>query len=232
MTDQPASNPQERPAGPVEGSPPGEPTPAAPAQPAQPAPQQAAGAPAPADAPQPQAPAPAEQPTQAAQAVEPAGQEAPQSAGEAPAPPASSESAGPGTLLPGIGPKEYVWGTGRRKTAVARVRIRPGSGKFLINKREVEDYFKSDRDRQVARSPLETAGLVTTFDVWANVSGGGPTGQADAVKLGLARALAKAVPEVTATLREKGLLTRDARIKERKKYGRRGARRGMQWAKR
>jgi len=96
----------------------------------------------------------------------------------------------------------------------------------------VEDYFKSDRDRQVARSPLETAGLVTAFDVWANVNGGGPTGQADAVKLGLARALAKAVPEVTATLREKGLLTRDARIKERKKYGRRGARRGMQWAKR
>ena len=232
MTDQPASNPQERPAGPVEGSPPGEPTPAAPAQPAQPASQQAAGAAAPADAPQPQAPAPAEQPTQAAQAVEPAGQGAPQSAGEVPAPPASSESAGPSSLLPGIGPKEYVWGTGRRKTAVARVRIRPGSGKFLINKREVEDYFKSDRDRQVARSPLETAGLVTTFDVWANVSGGGPTGQADAVKLGLARALAKAVPEITVTLREKGLLTRDARIKERKKYGRRGARRGMQWAKR
>ena len=97
---------------------------------------------------------------------------------------------------------------------------------------EVDAYFKSDRDRQHARSPLQAAGMVTSYDIWANVSGGGTTGQADAVKLGLARALAKAVPEVSGALREKGLMTRDSRMKERKKYGRRGARRSFQFSKR
>jgi len=88
------------------------------------------------------------------------------------------------------------------------------------------------RDQAAARSPLETAKLTGKYDVWANVRGGGSTGQADAVMLGLARALVKAAPDVEGVLRDHGLLTRDARSKERKKYGRRGARRGLQWAKR
>ncbi len=128
--------------------------------------------------------------------------------------------------------KTYIWGTGRRKKAVARVRIRSGEGKILINKRPLEEYFKADRDRQAALSPLDTAQLASKYDVWANVNGGGPTGQADAVMLGLARALMKAAPEVTEALREKGLLTRDARMKERKKYGQKGARKRFQFSKR
>ena len=126
----------------------------------------------------------------------------------------------------------YIWGTGRRKKAIARVRIRPGSGKILINKRELAHYFPSPRDQEAVNAPLAAAEMTGRYDVWANVRGGGPTGQADAVKLGLARALVQAEPHVDGTLREHGLLTRDARIKERKKYGRRGARRGLQWAKR
>lgn len=129
-------------------------------------------------------------------------------------------------------PKTYIWGTGRRKTAVARVRIRPGTGKILINKRTVEDYFPSLRDQLAVRSPLERTNLMGKYDVWANVRGGGLTGQADAIKLGLARALAKALPELTETLRKEGLLTRDPRMKERKKYGQKGARKRFQFSKR
>ena len=93
-------------------------------------------------------------------------------------------------------------------------------------------YFRSDRDRLTVRSPLETAQTVNRYDIWANVRGGGTTGQADAVMLGLARALAKDAPDVGQSLRDKGHMTRDSRIKERKKYGRRGARRGFQFSKR
>ena len=145
---------------------------------------------------------------------------------ETPAEPVTTEAPASGAI------KTYVWGTGRRKKAVARVRIRSGEGKILINKRPLEEYFKSDRDRQAAQSPLATAQLANKYDVWANVNGGGPTGQADAVMLGLARALIKAAPEVTESLREKGLLTRDARMKERKKYGQKGARKRFQFSKR
>ncbi len=126
----------------------------------------------------------------------------------------------------------YIWGTGRRKSAVARVRIRQGSGKILINKRPVDEYFREPRDRQAVSEPLEAAHLTTGYDVWVNVTGGGPTGQADAVKLGLARALVKAMPELAGTLRDKGLLTRDPRMKERKKYGQKGARKRFQFSKR
>jgi len=126
----------------------------------------------------------------------------------------------------------FIWGTGRRKSAVARVRIRRGSGKFLINKHSVEEYFRRERDQQAALAPLATAKLVSNYDVWVNVHGGGTTGQADAVMLGLARALIKAVPEVGSALRDKGLLTRDARIVERKKYGQKGARKRFQFSKR
>ncbi|MDP6634251.1 MAG: 30S ribosomal protein S9 [Phycisphaerae bacterium] len=125
-----------------------------------------------------------------------------------------------------------MFGTGRRKKAVARVRIRPGTGKILINKRDIESFFVHEKDRTAAVSPLQTTGMTNSLDVWVNVRGGGSTGQADAVKLGLARAIAKAIPDAEHTLRDSNLMTRDARIKERKKYGQRGARRRFQFSKR
>ena len=126
----------------------------------------------------------------------------------------------------------YIWGTGRRKKAVARVRIRPGSGKILVNKREMGQFFVHDKDRNAVLAPLNSINMLKSWDVWANVSGGGSTGQAGAVKLGLARALVRALPDAEAILRDDGLMTRDARIKERKKYGQRGARRRFQFSKR
>ncbi len=126
----------------------------------------------------------------------------------------------------------YIWGTGRRKTAVARVRMRPGTGNMEINKRPLEEYFTEDKDRLSALSPLKAAQMVKSWDVWVNVRGGGFTGQAGAVKLGLARALVKVIPELHATLKDQGLMTRDSRISERKKYGKKGARKSFQWTKR
>jgi small subunit ribosomal protein S9 len=148
-------------------------------------------------------------------------------AGEAAAPKAAPQPAPAGKVR---GP--YVWGTGRRKSAVARVRIRPGGGAIQINKRPMEEFFRSERDRNIVRSPLEAAKLAASYDVWVNVNGGGTTGQADAVMLGLARALIKAVPESSAALRNQGLLTRDARARERKKPGQPGARKRFQFSKR
>ena len=112
------------------------------------------------------------------------------------------------------------------------MRIKPGSGNFLINKRAVEEFFRKLQDRQSATAPLEAAEMVTSWDIWANVRGGGTTGQAGAVRMGLARAIAKAVPELEHDLRKKGLLTRDARMTERKKYGQPGARKRFQFSKR
>ncbi|KKN79909.1 hypothetical protein LCGC14_0335380 [marine sediment metagenome] len=126
----------------------------------------------------------------------------------------------------------YIWGTGRRKRAVARVRIRPGSGKILINKREPAAYFPALRDQNAIVAPLEAAEMMASWDMWVNVGGGGTTGQADAVSLGLARALSKAMPELESTFRHLGLLTRDARQVERKKYGQPGARKRFQFSKR
>ncbi len=126
----------------------------------------------------------------------------------------------------------YIWGTGRRKRAVARVRIRPGSGKILINKREVAEFFPAPTDQRSVVAPLQTVNMLASWDIWVNVGGGGTTGQAGAVELGLARALSKAMPELEHDLRTKGLLTRDSRMKERKKYGQRGARRRFQFSKR
>ena len=164
-------------------------------------------------------------------------------AGDAPETPATPDApeappepvapvATPAPVALETGPKTYTWGTGRRKKAIARVRIAPGTGKILINKREVDDFFKCPQDQAAVRSPLEAAQAVGRFDVWVNVKGGGATGQAGAVLLGLARALAKALPDCDHALRDQDLMTRDARVKERKKFGRRGARRGLQWAKR
>jgi small subunit ribosomal protein S9 len=127
----------------------------------------------------------------------------------------------------------YTWGLGRRKSAVARVRIKSGSGHFVVNGKPMTDYFTTVRDQRRARQSLDSQeGIDATYDVWCNVHGGGPHGQAGAVQLGIARALKEANPVLLEVLREHSLLTRDPRMKERKHYGRRGARRGFQWCKR
>jgi small subunit ribosomal protein S9 len=125
-----------------------------------------------------------------------------------------------------------ILGTGRRKTSIARVRIRPGDGKIQINNRGLEEYFLNTRQRNAVLAPLEQTGRRSQLDVIIRVDGGGITGQADACKLGIARALKKSDEAVADGLRDSGLLTRDGRMKERKKYGLRGARRGTQFSKR
>ena len=125
-----------------------------------------------------------------------------------------------------------ILGTGRRKTSVARVRIRPGAGKIKINDRDLDLYFLNTRQRKAVGSPLEQTGKRAEFDVIVRVDGGGITGQADACKLGIARALKKYDEQMAVGLRDTGCLTRDGRMKERKKYGLRGARRGTQFSKR
>jgi len=132
-------------------------------------------------------------------------------------------------------PKErrtYVWGVGRRKSAVARVRIAAGSGKILINRRELNDYFTAERDRKAIFGPLEVTTTGGKMDVFVNATGGGPTGQAGAIVMGLGRALVKYDNNFEQSLRNAGFLTRDSRMKERKKYGQRGARRRFQFSKR
>ncbi len=126
----------------------------------------------------------------------------------------------------------FWWGTGRRKSSVARVRIREGKGKIIINGRNVDDYFSQERDRKAVRAPLQDTGNLDKIDVIVKVSGGGFTGQAGAVMLGIARALRKKDPSTEQVLRDSGYLTRDPRMKERKKYGKRGARRSFQFSKR
>lgn len=123
-------------------------------------------------------------------------------------------------------------GLGRRKTAVARVRLKSGTGSFLVNGRTVDEFFPTLRDLNEAKAPLALLEVPDTYDVLANVHGGGPHGQAGALSLGVARALKNANPALFERLRQSGFLTRDQRMKERKKYGRRGARRGFQFSKR
>ena len=123
-------------------------------------------------------------------------------------------------------------GTGRRKTSVARVRIKPGDGKIVVNRRPLEEYFPIERCRKSVLAPLEQTGRASQVDVVIRVHGGGTTGQADACKLGIARALKLFDVATEETLRDSHLLTRDGRMKERKKYGLRGARRGTQFSKR
>ena len=126
----------------------------------------------------------------------------------------------------------FYWGTGRRKRSIARVRIKPGDGKFLINKREIDAYFSNRRDRRQVIAPLEATKSGKHVDVFVNVGGGGTTGQSGAILLGLARALCKLSPDYESPLREGNFLTRDSRKVERKKYGQRGARRRFQFSKR
>ena len=128
--------------------------------------------------------------------------------------------------------EQYMWGTGRRKTSIARVRIKKGNGKFLVNNKDMDSYFTLDRERGMVRLPLKTTKTLGEFDVLVNVKGGGIIGQAGAISLGIARALSKTDPTFIDSLREGGFLTRDSRMKERKKYGQKGARKGFQWTKR
>jgi small subunit ribosomal protein S9 len=123
-------------------------------------------------------------------------------------------------------------GTGRRKTSVARVRVRPGSGNVTINGRALDQYFYNLKQQNAVLAPLAQTGKRGEVDVLVRVEGGGINGQADACKLGIARALKKIDETLTSGLRDSGMLTRDARMKERKKYGLRGARRGTQFSKR
>ncbi len=125
-----------------------------------------------------------------------------------------------------------IHAVGKRKSAVARVYLRPGNGRIVVNQKEFQEYFPLETTRNLARQPLTLVDVGPELDILVNVQGGGPEGQAGAIKHGLSRALVAMNPEFRPILKKAGLLTRDPRIKERKKYGRRGARRGYQYSKR
>lgn len=126
----------------------------------------------------------------------------------------------------------YCWGTGRRKSSVARVRIKPGDGKLLINKRELGNYFPRTQDKEAVLAPLKAVECEKAFDVFVNVRGGGTTGQSGATRLGIARALKNYDENYVQQLRDGGYLTRDSRMVERKKPGKSGARKRFQFSKR
>lgn len=128
--------------------------------------------------------------------------------------------------------KVQYWGTGRRKEAIARVRLVPGDGTITINDRSFEEYFPNKTSRLIVQQPLELTTMGGRFNVVCRVNGGGMTGQAGAVRLGIARALVKANPDLQPVLRRAGFLTRDPRMKERKKYGLHAARKAPQYSKR
>ncbi len=128
--------------------------------------------------------------------------------------------------------KVQFWGTGRRKKAVARVRLVAGKGAFVVNKRDLDEYFGLETLKTIARQPLELTETLGKFDVYVNVQGGGFTGQAGAIRHGVARALVKADESLRPALKKAGFLTRDSRMKERKKYGLKAARRAPQFSKR
>jgi small subunit ribosomal protein S9 len=124
------------------------------------------------------------------------------------------------------------YGTGRRKSAIARVFLRPGTGEWKVNGKKFEEHFVTEQQRVSAKRTLAVADLGATFDVVTTVKGGGVSAQADAVKMGIARALVEFNPELRKLLKAEGLMTRDARQKERKKYGQKGARKRFQFSKR
>jgi len=128
--------------------------------------------------------------------------------------------------------KVQYFGTGRRKSSIARVRLVPGEGKVIINKREIENYFGLATLILIVNQPLELTGLKDKFDVLVNVHGGGYTGQAGAIRHGISRALIKADPNLRPEIKKAGFLTRDPRMKERKKYGLKKARKASQFSKR
>ena len=128
--------------------------------------------------------------------------------------------------------KMQFWGTGRRKKAIARVRLAAGSGAIVINDRPLEDYFPQGTTQYVVKQPLAELNVEGKYDIFVNVIGGGYTGQAGAIRLGIARALLEAEPDSRPALKKAGFLTRDPRVKERKKYGLKKARRAPQFSKR
>lgn len=147
-------------------------------------------------------------------------------------PVAATPQPSPKTAKGGADKGGYYWGTGRRKSSVARVRIKTGTGKLLINKKELGDYFRREQDRGAVVSPLKAVNAEKSFDVFINVRGGGTTGQAGASQLGIARALKNYDGNFVQALRDGGHLTRDSRMVERKKAGLAGARRRFQFSKR
>ena len=128
--------------------------------------------------------------------------------------------------------QQYFYGTGRRKSSVARVRVYPGSGKITINGRDIDDYFGLETLKLIVRQPLALTETAEQFDIVCTVAGGGVTGQAGAIRHGLSRALLVFNPELRTVLKKAGFLTRDPRMKERKKYGLKAARRAPQFSKR
>ena len=126
---------------------------------------------------------------------------------------------------------EYI-GSGKRKSSTARVRLVPGTGQISVNKRDISEYFRNETQRTVIRYPLTITDNLGKFNVRATVAGGGPSGQAGALRLGIAKALLQFSGELRPRLKRAGLLTRDSRIKERKKYGQKGARKRFQFSKR
>ena len=128
--------------------------------------------------------------------------------------------------------KPYFYGTGRRKSSVARVRVYNGTGKITINDRDIDDYFGLETLKLIVRQPLALTGTADKFDIVCRVNGGGVTGQAGAIRHGIARALLQFDAELRSELKKAGFLTRDPRMKERKKYGLKGARRAPQFSKR
>ena len=128
--------------------------------------------------------------------------------------------------------KNAFYSTGRRKQAVARVWMMPGSGKILINRRDIDDYFGRATSKMILRQPLELTEMVNRYDIFVNVAGGGLSGQAEAIRHGVTRSLMKINAAFRPALKKAGFVTRDPRIKERKKYGQRGARARFQFSKR
>lgn len=128
--------------------------------------------------------------------------------------------------------EERYYATGRRKTSVARVWLTPGEGSVKINKRSIDDYLKRDTAKMIIRQPLELTETLGKFDIYVNVRGGGISGQAGAIKHGISRALLAVNPDFRPLLKKSGFLTRDSRVKERKKYGQPGARKRFQYSKR
>ena len=124
------------------------------------------------------------------------------------------------------------YATGTRKSSVARVWMKPGSGSIVVNQKPIDEYFGRETSKMVVHQPLELTGNVGKFDIFINVSGGGPSGQAGAIKHGITKALLEADTELRGALKKAGFITRDSRVKERKKYGKRSARRSFQFSKR
>ncbi len=128
--------------------------------------------------------------------------------------------------------EQRFYATGKRKTSIARVWLKPGEGNITVNRRTLDEYFGRETSKMVIRQPLELTDNIGKFDILVNVCGGGPSGQAGAIKHGITKALLEVNPELRAVLKKAGFITRDSRAKERKKYGRKAARARFQFSKR